>query len=208
MIISEVINLAKYSELASVHVKNNDDAIVAFINLGMIELYTRFPIKVEETVVTLLDNEVYYKMPSNFMYALQAFAETPENLVEQNRLIPINDDEDPLSVFFTDWNTLQVPATAEGAFVAIIYVAAPELITKIQALDGVTHLAIPDSLVDCLLSYIGYRAHMGVKSDSRSENNAHWQRFERNCQKAQDLGVAFPSDSMSMATRVFKRGFL
>lgn len=207
MIIKDVINLAKYSELSGVSVKNNDDVIVAFINLGMLELHKRFPIKVEEYVVNLVDNQVYYDMPTNFMYALQAFGESPEDFTYKSSPIKINDDEDPLSVFFNTWNVIQIPAATSGGYVSLIYVAKPDPITKEQSLDGTTVLAISDTLVDCLLSYVGYKAHLGIKSDARSENNAHWQRFERNCKKVEELGVAFPSDSMSMAMRLGNRGF-
>ena len=75
MVIQEIINLAKYSELAGVAVKEDIDAITAFINLGMLELYTRFPIRVEEHIINLLDNVTTYDMPADFMYATQAYGE-------------------------------------------------------------------------------------------------------------------------------------
>jgi hypothetical protein len=208
MTIEDIVNLAKYSELAGVAAKNDINAIVAFINLGMVELYTRFPIKVKEVVVALSDSTVYHEMPKDFMYALQAFGETPKESLFTSMPLAINDEYDPLSIFFNDWNTVQIPASVTGAFVSILYVTKATSITKAEALDGVTEILLPDGLIDCLLSYIGYRAHMGVKSDSRSENNAHLERFERNCRKAEELGVAVPSESMVMGQRIFNRGFV
>tara|TARA_R110000744_G_scaffold147612_5_gene260581 strand:+ start:5142 stop:5771 length:630 start_codon:yes stop_codon:yes gene_type:complete len=209
MVIKDVIALAKYSELAGVAAKNDIDAIVAFINLGMVEIYTRFPIKVEEALIALEDDKVYYTMPDNFMYPLKAFGEVPETADAMEVVqLSINDEEDPLSIFFNDWKTVQIPEATAGAHISIIYVANPIRITALQAEDEITSLAIPDSLIDCLLSYVGYRAHLGVKSDASSENNAHWKRFERSCKKAEELGVAFPSDSMTMPTRITDRGFV
>lgn len=207
MIIQDVVNSAKYSELSGVAVKDNIPAIVAFINLGMLEIYKRFPIKVEEHVINLISGTVYYEMPENFMYCIEAFGEQKENSTCSNE-ISINDEEDLESIFFNDWNTVQVPFSVTGAYVSVIYVAKPTPITVTQAEDGVTTLDIPDTLIDVLLSYVGYRGHMGVKSDSQSENNAHWVRFERSCEKAIELGVAFPSDSSSMSGRITDRGFV
>lgn len=207
MIIKDIIALAKYSEMSGVAVKNDLDAIVAFINLGMLELHTRFPIKIEEYVVELQTGVSFYPMPDNFMYATSAYGEVDRYSPGENKPLAINDDTDPYSVFFSSWDMLQVTEAVTGGFVSVIYVAKPVRITKELAEDGSSELDLPDSLVDCLLSYLGYRAHLGVKSDSQSENNTHLQRFERNCKKALELGVAFPSDSMHMEERVASRGF-
>lgn len=208
MIIKDVVNLAKYSELSGVAVKDNIDVITAFINLGMLELYKRFPIKVEEHIVSLVNGTSYYEMPDDFMYSLEAFAEADINAESQSVPIPINDADSPLSIFFIDWNTIQVPAAVTGSYISLVYVAKPASITAVQADDGTTVLDLPDTLIDALLSFIGYKAHMGVKSDAQSENNAHWVRFDRICKKARELGVAFPADSMSMSGRVSDRGFV
>ena len=208
MIIKDIVNLAKYSELSAVATKDNVEAITAFINLGMIELYKKFPIKVEEHVVNLVDGTMYYEMPENFMYVLSAYGEIPEASTVKSSPIPINEEDCDYSIFFVDWNTVQIPSSITGSYVSIIYVAKPEPITSVQADDGVTVLDLPDTLVDALLSYVGYRGHLGVKSDSQAENNAHWARFERNCKRAVESGVAYPADSMSMSKRVSDRGFV
>lgn len=207
MIIKDVVTTAKLTELQGVAVKDNIDAIVAFMNLGMLELYTRFPLSVKEHLIELNTNVLYYDMPSDFMYATAAYGEAAESSSDQSVVIPINDESDPYSIFFIDWNTVQVPSPETGSFIALLYGAKPAPITVSQAEDGVTELALPDSLVDALLSYLGYRAHLGVKSDSKSENNAQWLRFDRNCKKAIELGVAFPSDTMNMTGRITDRGF-
>lgn len=203
-----MVNLAKYSELHGVAIKDDINVITAFINLGMLELHKRFPIRVEEHIISLIDGEIYYEMPTDFMYALEAFGEVPEDSTETTLKIPINDEDCIYSIFFNDWNTVQVPSVITGAHIAVTYVTKPTPITAEEAEDGTTDLDLPDTLIDCLLSYVGYRAHLGVKSDAQSENNAHWARFERSCKKARELGVAFPMDSMSMSGRISDRGFV
>ena len=207
MIIQEVVNLAKYSELSGVAAKGDIDAITAFVNLGMLELYTRFPIHVEEYVLTLVDGTSVYTMPTGFMYATRAYGESTKTGVLKAIPLTINEDEDPYGIFFTSWNTIQVDEPATDTSIYIDYVAKPVFVTSEEAEDGVTELDLPDTLIDALLSYIGYRAHLGIRSDSQSENNSHWLRFERSCKKARELGVAFPIGSMSMLNRIADRGF-
>lgn len=208
MIIKDVVNLAKHSELAGVAVKNDIDAIVAFINMGMLELYTRFAIKVEEHLITLDGINTNYEMPNDFMYATHAYGEGGTHSSEKVISLAINDDNDPLGIFFIDWNTVQIPYPTEGSFISIIYVRKPTPITVVQAEDGTTELDLPDTLVDALLSYVGYRGTLGVKSDKQHGTSAHWSRFERNCKKAEEYGVAVPIDSMNMSKRLSDRGFV
>ncbi len=208
MIIKDFIVLAKFGELAGVALKNNTEAIVASINLGMTELYGRFPIKIEEYVISLIAGTSTYEMPSNFIQATDAYMEVDKDSDERFSRIGINDEDDEFSIYFNDWNTVQVPAALTGSYISVIYMAKPAGITVDQAEDGTTELDLPDSLVDCLLSYVGHRGHLGVKSDSQSETNTHWARFERNCAKARELGIAFPADTMSMNERINDRGFV
>lgn len=207
MLVKDLVTSVKYSELHSASVKDKTDVIVTFINLGMLELYKRFPIKIEEYIVNLVTGTVNYSTPSNFMYATDAFMEAPADSDEVYVPISINEEDDPYSIFFNSWNKIQVPGSITGSYISIVYVAKPAYVTLAQAEDGVTELDLPDTLVDCLLSYIGWKGHLSIKSDSKSTNNAHWARFERSCDKAIELGIAAPSDNMSMNERLYDRGF-
>lgn len=205
MTTQEFIDIVRYSELGNLAVKDNTDAILAFLNLGMIELYTRFPIKAEEHIIELQEGTTLYEMPSNFMYALSAYGEVLEDTPELVHPIAINEEDDPYSIFFPDWNTVQIPAVANGSYISIIYVAKPAAVTSYNLAE---ELEIPNTLIDALASYVGYRAHLGVRGDGQAENNSHWLRFERNCVKARELGVAFPIDSLCMTKRLDTRGFV
>ena len=207
MTVQEFLTIVHYSEVNNLAVQDNDDALIAFLNLGLIELYTRFPIKIKEHIVALEESVTEYEMPSNFMLALSAYEEKDVDNPGEVVRVAINEESDPYSIFFPDWNTVQIPVVAQGTYISIIYAARPDVI--VNTTEGLAYtLDLPASLIDALASYIGYRAHLGVRGDGQSENNAHWQRFERNCVKAQELGVAFPADSMTMETRLSSRGFV
>lgn len=209
MTVQDFITLVGYSELHNLAIANNTDAVIAFMNLGMIELYTRFPIKVEEHVVELVEGTTFYEMPDNFMYAANAYGEPLETDPEQLVPISINVEDDPYSIFFPDWNTVQIPLVANSTYISITYVAKPtSIVNTVEALAAT--LEIPETLVDALASYVGYRGHLGVQGDGNAETNAHWIRFDRNCQKALDLGVAYPydADALWSSDRLSSRGFV
>lgn len=209
MTVQDFLTLVRYSELNNIAIGSNVDAVITFTNLGLIELYTRFPIKVEECVIELFEGVTSYEMPSNFMYPLKAYDETPSTSTETRTPITIGDESDPYSIFFPDWDTVQVPVVANNSYISIIYVSTPTpLVNTPEGLAS--KLEIPDALVDALASYVGYRGHLGVRGDGQAENNAHWIRFDRNCKKALELGVACPSDAWELwdKSRLYSKGFV
>lgn len=206
MIVQEVIDLSKYSELSGLAIKEDNGAIVAFINMGIMELYKRFPLEIKEIVVDLEEAKVFYDLPSDFMYPLEAYGEISTEYEEiEAPNIAINDVDDPLSIFFPSHNKVQIPSSKLGEHVSIVYVAKPARVSK-DNLEA--ELPIPDSLVEALLFYIGFRAHTGIRSDQQSQNSIHWIRFDQSCKKARELGVAYPLDSWSMSERIGNRGFV
>lgn len=208
MLIQDFVTLARLSELNGVAAKDDDAAVAAFMNMGILELYTRFPLVVEEHVVDLVEDQLEYPMPDDFMYATAVHGEAPEGYKDAMRKLPINDEDCPDSVFFVDWKTLLVPAAIDDSYVSVLYVAKPTPLTAAQIATGTDELPIPDGLVDALLSYVGYRGHIGIRGAAPSENDAHWARFERNAQKAEEYGVAYPQDSSAMTLRLHNRGFV
>ena len=209
MTVQDFITLVRYSELNNIAVGTNTDAVIAFINLGLIEIYTRFPIKVEEHIVNLSEGVTDYSMPTNFMYAINAYGEARAEYPDELVRLPINEEDDPYSIFFPDWKSVQIPLVANGSSISIIYAATPTTITNTVE-NLAAELDIPDTLIDALASYVGYRGHLSVRGDGQSENNAHWVRFDRNCSKARELGVAYPydADSFWSSSRLFNRGFV
>lgn len=55
MTIRQAIDLAKSGKLKNSNIVNDDVAILGALNLGLIELYKRFPLRVDEAIITLRD---------------------------------------------------------------------------------------------------------------------------------------------------------
>ena len=194
--------MAKAGELKNLVL--DTDTILAALNLGIIELYKRFPLRVEEAIVTL-GNKEYYKMDGTdpdvdmptdapYMWIVRAYGEVPMDCGVSVNELPINDEDNLLSINTVNWCTIQVPASIDSETISLIYVAAPVLLT---AGDLNKTLPIPPQLYEALLLYVGYRAHGALDGNIQAENSTHYQRFEASCQRAKESGM-YTTDSMEM----------
>lgn len=205
MKLQDVIDLAKSGELKQLSVKDDSADVIGFVNLGLIELYKRFKLRTEEYMIALQEGVTIYTMPVDFMNIIAAYDEVPEGVDDLIVPIPVNMENDPFSINTVSYNQIQIPVTTNGAYISIIYSVKP---TYLTVMDLEEELPIPDSLVEALLHYIGYRGHGSVDGNIQSENNTHYQRFERSCLKAEQLGVVIAHDGLDMTLRFKDRGFV
>lgn len=214
MTVQEVIDMARFGELRNLKLGVSEpEAIVSYINLGLLELYKRFPLSVKEEIIELVyspNNE--YTLPTDFMWLITAFGEVPENQSkESTRELSINNENDPFSVNMVGWNKIQVPVALEGSYISLIYAAAPDVTQRVLIGEDTSYLtkniALPPQLIEPLLFYIGYRAHGAMDGNIQSESNTHYMRFDKSCDKVQKEGM-FTNDDMSMLYRVRERGFV
>lgn len=203
MLLQEVINICKYSELNTLSVKDNDEAIVAFINLGLLELYNIFALKSEEFLIELQDGVTIYDLPDNFMYMTGAFESPDEG--QNSKPVPINEDNNPFSINTINFSQVQIPLSTKGAYISIIYVVRPNHLSVERLSD---RLPIPDNLVQPLLNFVAYKAHGAIRLDGQqSEGDVYYARFIRSCDDVKRLGTSIASDDLSMSTRIYSRGF-
>lgn len=204
MTVGQVIELAKVSELNGLKIGENTTSVLGFLNLGVLELYKRFSLKVEEYIITLEDMVDIYVMPSNYMWIIAAYGEVDIRSTEVVNELPINEEDNPLSVNTVGWNKIQVPVSVSGAYISIIYVARPEMY-EVGDID--VELDLPPQMIEPLLAYIGYRANATIDSGVQSEDNAWYIRFENSCNRIRQESM-INSDDMFMNNRISKRGFI
>lgn len=214
MTLQNVIDLAKNGPLKNVAVKNDTEAVIGYINLGLVELYKRFPMDTQEVILTLgedgdVDNpytmisDTIYQMPDDFMYLISAYEELPKDSLKTSSLIAINEEENLSGINSISWNRLQIPTSVLGAHISLIYAAAP---TYFSSADLSEAIPLPVQLIEALLAYLGYQGHASV-SIAENENNIHYQRFEMSCLKVRELGI-FTADDTNMDIRWPVKGFV
>lgn len=214
MTVQEVIDMAKFGELRNLRLgQSENEAIVSYLNLGMIELYKRFPLSIKEVLIELADvtgNE--YTLPNDCMWIVSAYGEVPaSNNTTLTVELSVNNEDDPLSINTVGWNKIQIPLNITGQFISLIYAAGPSAADKIVYDDSGVYLtqdiAIPMQLIEPLLHYVGYRAHGAMDGNIQSESNTHYMRFDASCKRAQMEGM-LTNDNVNMTFRVSDRGYV
>lgn len=217
MTVREVMLLARSGELSqlSPSIKDDDTAVVGFINLGMLELYKRFPLRTEEAIITLREAKTIYKLDGTdadvaladpYFYLIAAYGSKRDDASSlEDLVLPINEEDNPFSVNTVSYKEVQVPLITAGALISLIYVPKPVKVL-VAGLD--VELDIPDQFVEPLLHYIGYRAHGAMDGNIQTESNTHYVRFEASCNRLKELGVGMAPDDIDMDNRLDMRCYV
>ena len=204
MTVRQVIDLAKASELAGLPAASKDETVLGFINLGVLELYKRFTLSVEEWIIALEDGQSYYTAPEDFMWIIAAYGEVGMDSVQEVNVLPVNEEDNPLSTNTVGWNKVQVPLSVTGAYVSIIYAATPE-VYSVTDMDKTVN--IPPQMIEALLAYIGWRANSTIDTGIQTEDTVWYNRFESSCSRLEVKGFINANDVV-MTNRLNMRGFV
>lgn len=204
MTVRQIIDLARSSELNGLKVGDKDDIVLGWINLGVLELYKRYQLKMSEHIITLVEGTDIYAMPNDYMWLVAAYGEVDIRSTDTVNQLPVNEEDNPLSVNTSGWNKVQIPLAIGGSYISIIYVASPEVYV-LANLEAVVD--IPPQMIEALLAYIGYKANATIDSGIQTEDNAWYQRFENSCAKLREYSM-MNSDDMYMNSRLGLRGFV
>ena len=204
MTVRQVIDLAKASELTGLPAASKDETVLGFINLGVLELYKRFTLSVEEWIIALEDGQSYYTAPEDFMWIIAAYGEVGMDSVQEVNVLPVNEEDNPLSINTVGWNKVQVPLSVTGDYVSIIYAATPE-VYSVTDMDKTVN--IPPQMVEALLAYIGWRANSTIDTGIQTEDTVWYNRFESSCSRLEVKGFINANDVV-MTNRLNMRGFV
>lgn len=137
MTISELVNTAKFGELRNLGLgESAEEAIVSYINLGMIELYKRFRLSTKEVVIELHSMQDEYELPADCMWLISAYDEVPPDGAYGTTELSINNEDDPLTINTVGWNKVQVPIALTGGYISLVYAAGPQSLSYAREAVG------------------------------------------------------------------------
>jgi len=212
MTAQDVINLAKGAELKQLAVKNDEVTVLGYLNLGLLELYKRFPLEEAEAIITLRDGKTTYKLDGvdadvsmdagkELLVISGAYTTIKDGNIVKVVPMTINDEDDATGIDTPSFNTVEVPAVATGALISIIYRVVPKFLTALTEV-----VPMPPQLLEALLNYIGYRGHGSINGELKTENQSHYVRFENSCKRVILDGLLTTDDLISK--KFYKRGFV
>lgn len=184
MLLEQILDTIRYGELANISVEDEKlPQILNFINLGLIQLYSKFPI-VEKQVIIQQYNQIsmyildyaYARSNRSSSVPHKYILDTPDDPFKNDVMfitgicdewgipIPLNDDHDPRSYFLVSHNTLQIPNANEHNSTFVIYRAKPERI-NIKEYNVMQEVILPDYLLEALSAYVGFKAMQSMSSE-------------------------------------------
>ena len=205
MNVSEAIDILTEAELKQLAVKSDKNAVIGFINLGILELHKRFELLEDYAEVTIADAVTTYTLDGSDPNVSIDLSD--KQLVLVSRIT----DMDNVSLFDTtlpksekvklpSYNKLILKDLTAGDVLDVTFRAAPKFLVHEKE-----EIPLPPQFFEALFNYVGYRGHSSVKGDIKSENNTHYQRFEKSCGNIEghDLGVYENLESDKFSERGF-----
>jgi len=197
MRLRSVLDIIKATELKQLSVGEDDDAIISFLNLALIDVYSQFNILTEEQTITMEKDKTRYPLSENSFSVTTVYNEEGERL-------PLNDINNDLSVFTPAPYILHIPVPVEGKRLSVMITVAPPFVTS-SNLDTLDFI-VPPQLLEPLTTYVGYRAYISMNGDQNTENSSHYNRYLRACNDVRKRGLLH--HSVMTNTKATDRGFV
>lgn len=213
MLIAEIFDYLNYGALSQVSLGDSNasgiseesyPALVSHLNIALLELHKRFPLRMREVDIKLNTAITEYKIEA--MYSIVTGIVSPETPVLYlldtlekpfiNKLLriervftsnadiegeyPLNDYANSISLYTNAFNYLTVVSPNDTDILTIHYRAAPTRVAIAKFDPDTQQIHIPETLVEPLLYYIAHRVHGSIASidGNTSEATMYLQKFE------------------------------
>jgi len=207
MRLREVYDILKNTELKQISLGEDEDQIIALMNLALIEIYGRFAILQEEQLITVVPGQTRYRLQDNSQKVLQVYFRNikiePLTGEDQFYEVPINDINNPESVFLPQPYVLHIPNPVDGRVYSVMQIVTPPYITK-ENIDTVD-LIFPPQFLEAFVSYVAYRAYKSINGDERTEIGTHWRMYQTACNEVYKKGLV--QESLLTNLKLEQRGF-
>jgi hypothetical protein len=215
MQLQEVYDYLTFGELSHLSVGNtttNENLtpkIISGLNLGLKELYKRFPIKLGIFDLYLTEGTTDYYLHSSLARSAMEPGDLEEdfpiddsnytltdNIIRIERILnseleelPLNVDNNADSFFTVSHNRLRVPTSYIETMVSVEYRALPETISLTSDLE--TEIDIPPAFTEALINYTTYRFFAAINMNSAEAVN-YYAKFEAAVAQIRQLGLWNP----------------
>jgi hypothetical protein len=190
------------TELKQIVVGENEDEVIAYLNLALVDVYSQFNVLEEEQIITMIKDKTRYPLPDNNMRVTAAFRKF-EDKSDKTESLPLNDINHEDSVFTPTPYILHVPNPVEGDIISLIIAVSPPFITKAN-IDTVDFM-VPAQFLEPILSYISYIAYKSMNADANTENAARYNIYLRSSNDVRKRGLL--NNSIMTNTKTIQRGF-
>jgi hypothetical protein len=237
MLLSDLFKTLTYGELSQLSFGGVEDSgiqeedyprIISHIQLGLTELYKRFPLRIEEIIIQQEDHiQTYYLEPQfaqtntestePYKYIMDSEYQPFKNNVlkiervfnEQGEELFTNDDAEYWSVHTPTYNSIQVPYPEKENAMSVEYRANhPKIIIGPTGEDTLNQeINISGSHLEALLYYVGARVYATNPSLAQAQDGMTYMgKFEASCQKIAELNLINKDNRSNQ--KLYMRGFV
>lgn len=217
MKLKDLINILRYGELTNISWDNESriPQVIAQINLGLLNLYSKFPILEKSIAIAQYPHISIYNLTSQYARTNTESTETYKYILdtqldpfkddilqitaatdEFGRSIPLNDDNAPNSWFLPAYNQLQIPNATLDETAFLIYRAKPEYIDP-ETKDLDIEVFMPQYLVDPLVNYVAYKIFIGMGGENAQIAAIYQQLYEKQCMDIANSNLLNNSNSVT-----------
>lgn len=204
--------------------------VILSINDGMLRLYTKFLLKEKNLILELREGQTFYHFKKRFAYSNYDEENPPSSwnmpyILDMNKepfeedvikvmcvydqvgnKLPINDLEEPTSVFTPQAEMLQVPSTVPVQMLAIEYQAKPVKLPETDYEE--VEIDLPDFLIQPLRYFVASEIYSQMNTQENIlKGQEYLAKFNNSCQEAIDMDLV-NSSSSTTNTRFEKRGWV
>jgi len=227
MLLHDLLNQLTFGELFQLEIGGNNELgiqpvdfpkVIPHINLGLIELYKRFPLKIDEVIIEQYDQIQTYYLRSKYAQSNIESKEPIKYIADSiykpfkdgvlrietvyNELgeeLFVNDNSKQWSVFTPSYDSIQIPMSVTGNAFTVGYRASHEYIHSTALDDKTYEVDIPVGLLEPLLLYIASRMYASLNFDgSGNEGMSYYQKFEAACNQVEKQFLYIDNNTPNM----------
>lgn len=222
MLLSEIFDYLNYGELAPLAIGNETEGgiptesfpkVVSHLNLGLLALYTEFPLRHNSVVVQMRSDVTKYILKPQYSvnnisepitYILDTVTEPfVGRVLKINKVVSSDEEECLLLNDSNDSNTtentvrtiahnvLQVSNPDPSHTLTVYYREGPEKIDPVGLDPTTTEIELSETLIEPLLYYIAARAHARTPAleGQQSISSLYMQKYDRALSILKENGV-------------------
>lgn len=206
------------------YIKEEDvPKLVAYVNDGLLQLFSRFVLNEKQLLIEMVRHITNYHLIPKYAESTGAMVDWPyiKDLPDEpfkgdvirilevhdslGRKLPLNDKEDPNSLFTPKPLMLQVPRPLAGQSLAVLYQARHE---PLDDEDLEQEINLPFTLEGALQSYVAYKVYNNMNGQENTlKAQEHRANYESICLGIQERDLVNETFSTSH-DKLHNRGFV
>lgn len=209
MLVGDFLNIVKTGNLSETKV--TDASLLNFLNLGLIELYGKYSLSIQEENYVLTSN-TEYDLPDNFISCVRVTSPSEYHRDSSGLITKIIDPLFELSVnvygdyngiLITEFGMMKVDSPIVGQPIRMIYKASPKELTSSNL---TAKLKIGNQYLEALSMYMTYLGFIQNGGGTQADSNMYLNRYEKACLSLEAIGDL--SKISNTNNKFNKRGFV